>query len=60
MRTDLIGLTLNEAVDNLKTTNTRYRTIYEGRENVITADYDLNRINLHVNDSGNVIEVTLG
>lgn len=55
---ELIGLLLTEATEKLKQTNTRYRIFQEGRENIITADFDPNRIEIYVNDAGVVTKTS--
>jgi hypothetical protein len=60
MTDKLIGLPLNEATEQLKQTNTRYRVIYEDRENILTADFDPNRVEVYVGKDGVVTKTSHG
>jgi hypothetical protein len=56
----IIGLPLNEAIERLELNNTRYRILYEGRENILTADYDRNRVEVYVGTDGLITKISRG
>lgn len=60
MNNPLVGLPLNEAAERLELNKTKYRILYEDRENVITADFDPNRVEVYVGKDGLVTRIDHG
>jgi hypothetical protein len=56
----LVGLSLNEATEQLKQTNTKFRILYEDRENILTADFDPNRVEVYIASDGTVSRTSRG
>jgi hypothetical protein len=57
IKEELIGLTVEEAKEKLKSEPTKsLRVLSYGKENIITADFKPNRIDVYVNEDGIIVE----